>query len=65
MCKLNHVSKFIQLIGWTPLVELKIIVEKEEINVRLIAKMEAYQPLSSVKDRSALRFVTGQSATFP
>lgn len=56
--------EFIQLIGWTPLIELKRIVAKEGINVRLIGKMEAYQPLSSVKDRCALRFVTNKSYSF-
>jgi cysteine synthase len=45
-----------QLIGWTPLVELKKIAEKDGLGVRLVGKMECYQPLSSVKDRSALRF---------
>jgi cysteine synthase len=45
----------VQLIGWTPLIELKNIAEKDGIGARLIGKIEPYQPLSSVKDRSALR----------
>ncbi|XP_042454606.1 bifunctional L-3-cyanoalanine synthase/cysteine synthase D1-like [Zingiber officinale] len=53
----NIVSDITQLIGWTPLIELKRIVAKEGLNVRLIGKMETYQPLSSVKDRSALRMI--------
>lgn len=48
-------SNITQLIGWTPLIELKNIAEKEGIGARLIGKIEPYQPLSSVKDRSALR----------
>lgn len=43
--------------GWTPLVELKEIVQKEGLDVRIVGKLEFYQPLSSVKDRGALRFV--------
>lgn len=46
-----------QLIGWTPLVEMKNIAKKEGVQARLVGKMEAYQPLCSVKDRSALRCV--------
>ncbi|KAJ4808602.1 Cysteine synthase [Rhynchospora pubera] len=50
-------SNITQLIGWTPLVELKKIVQKDGLDVRLVGKMECYQPLSSVKDRSALRML--------
>lgn len=52
-------SKFsaFQLIGWTPLIELKNIAKKDGIDARLIGKIEPYQPLSSVKDRSALRWL--------
>ncbi|XP_048533453.1 cysteine synthase-like isoform X1 [Triticum urartu] len=46
-----------QLIGWTPLIELRNITEKDGIGARLIGKIEPYQPLSSVKDRSALRLI--------
>ncbi|XP_037455590.1 cysteine synthase-like isoform X1 [Triticum dicoccoides] len=46
-----------QLIGWTPLIELRNITEKDSIGARLIGKIEPYQPLSSVKDRSALRLI--------
>ncbi|GJN00911.1 hypothetical protein PR202_ga18138 [Eleusine coracana subsp. coracana] len=45
-----------QLIGWTPLIELKRIT-KNGIHARIIGKVEAYQPLCSVKDRSALRMI--------
>ncbi|KAM0944729.1 putative cysteine synthase [Dioscorea sansibarensis] len=46
-----------QLVGWTPLVELKEIVQKEGLDVRIVGKLEFYQPLSSVKDRTALRMI--------
>ncbi|VAI45608.1 unnamed protein product [Triticum turgidum subsp. durum] len=48
---------FGKLIGWTPLIELRNITEKDGIGARLIGKIEPYQPLSSVKDRSALRLI--------
>lgn len=49
---------FIQLIGWTPLIEMKKInASRRAAGVRLVGKMETYQPLSSVKDRTALGFV--------
>ncbi|KAK1286659.1 Cysteine synthase [Acorus calamus] len=55
---MEHIASSVtQLIGWTPLIELKRIVEKEELDVRLVGKLESYQPLSSVKDRSALRMI--------
>ncbi|KAM3195477.1 hypothetical protein ACQJBY_071545 [Aegilops geniculata] len=46
-----------QLIGWTPLIELKRIAGKEGVGARIVGKIEAYQPLCSVKDRSALRMI--------
>ncbi|XP_078176787.1 cysteine synthase, chloroplastic/chromoplastic-like isoform X2 [Carex rostrata] len=54
----EHIASNIsELIGWTPLVELKKIAQKDGLDVRLVAKLEFYQPLSSVKDRSALRMI--------
>jgi cysteine synthase A len=54
----EHIASDItQLIGWTPLVELKRIASKDGIDARIVGKVEAYQPLCSVKDRSALRFL--------
>jgi len=50
-----HVQRFLQLIGWTPLIELKRITGKDGVDARIVGKVEAYQPLCSVKDRSALR----------
>ncbi|KAM0876469.1 hypothetical protein ACQ4PT_036157 [Festuca glaucescens] len=53
----NIASNITELIGWTPLVEMKNIAKKDGIKARLVGKMEAYQPLCSVKDRSALRMI--------
>lgn len=39
------------------MIELKRIAEKDGVTARLIGKIEPYQPLCSVKDRSALRLV--------
>ncbi|KAF3333414.1 Cysteine synthase [Carex littledalei] len=57
-CTGEHIaSNMSELIGWTPLVELKKITQKVGLDARLVAKLEFYQPLSSVKDRSALRMI--------
>ncbi|KAJ4789094.1 Cysteine synthase [Rhynchospora pubera] len=54
----EHIASDVsELIGWTPLVELKKIADKDGLDARLVAKLEFYQPLSSVKDRSALRMI--------
>ncbi|KAJ4789095.1 Cysteine synthase [Rhynchospora pubera] len=57
-CTKEHIASDVgELIGWTPLVELKKISEKDGLDARLVAKLDFYQPLSSVKDRSALRMI--------
>lgn len=43
-----------QLIGHTPLFELTRMEEKYNLNARLLAKMEMFNPAGSVKDRVAL-----------
>ncbi|KAL6839650.1 hypothetical protein ACP4OV_030589 [Aristida adscensionis] len=53
-CATNDI---VQLIGWTPLVELKRIASKDGIDARIIGKVEAFQPLCSIKDRTALRMI--------
>uniref|UniRef100_A0A0D9WLY8 Tryptophan synthase beta chain-like PALP domain-containing protein n=1 Tax=Leersia perrieri TaxID=77586 RepID=A0A0D9WLY8_9ORYZ len=54
----EHIASDVtQLIGWTPLVELKRIANKDGVDARIVGKVEAYQPLCSVKDRSALRMI--------
>lgn len=55
--KENIVSDITQLVGWTPLIELKRIEQKDGVDARLVGKIESYQPLCSVKDRSALRMI--------
>eukprot|EP00250_Pteridium_aquilinum_P007588 c17265_g1_i1 orf=279-1325(-) len=46
-----------QLIGWTPLVELRNIAGKEGALARIVGKLECQQPLGSVKDRIALPMI--------
>ncbi|XP_052160572.1 cysteine synthase-like isoform X2 [Oryza glaberrima] len=54
----EHIATDItQLVGWTPLIELNRIVRKDGVNARIVGKLESYQPLCSVKDRSALRMI--------
>ncbi|MBQ1632625.1 MAG: pyridoxal-phosphate dependent enzyme, partial [Clostridia bacterium] len=42
-----------QLIGNTPLIELRRIEAKEQLGARLLAKLEYLNPAGSVKDRVA------------
>lgn len=56
----EHIASDItQLVGWTPLVELNRITGKgkDAMAARVVGKLELYQPLCSVKDRSALRMI--------
>ncbi|MCC8114595.1 MAG: cysteine synthase A [Bacteroidales bacterium] len=46
-----------QLVGNTPLVELRKIEEAEGLKARLLAKVEAFNPGGSVKDRVALAMI--------
>jgi len=41
-----------ELIGKTPLLNIKNYTNKEELNATILAKIEAFNPLSSVKDRA-------------
>lgn len=50
----NNVS---ELIGNTPLVELKCIEEKFQLNCRLLAKLEYLNPAGSAKDRVAKEMI--------
>ena len=43
-----------ELIGNTPLLELRRLTEKEDLSARILAKLEAANPAGSVKDRIAL-----------
>lgn len=42
-----------ELVGNTPIVELTAIEKKYELNARLFAKLECFNPTGSVKDRAA------------
>ncbi|MGI6512359.1 MAG: cysteine synthase A [Catenisphaera adipataccumulans] len=46
-----------QLIGHTPLLELTHIEKKHELNAKLFAKVEYFNPSGSVKDRIALSMI--------
>ena len=46
-----------ELIGHTPLIEFRTIEKQEDLKAKLIAKVEAFNPGSSVKDRIALAMV--------
>lgn len=50
-------SDITELIGKTPLVELKKYEEKYELKARLVAKLESFNPMSSAKDRVALEMI--------
>ena len=51
-----------QLIGRTPLLRLSNIERKENLNVRLLAKLESWNPAGSAKDRVALSMVNDAQA---
>ena len=46
-----------ELIGHTPLVELERYREKKQLGGRILAKLEAYNPAGSVKDRAVLNMI--------
>jgi cysteine synthase A len=48
---------FIDLVGGTPLVRLNKIVEKDNLKVNLLAKLEYFNPAGSVKDRIAKEMI--------
>jgi len=51
-------KKLTDLIGNTPLLELSNYEEKNSIEAKLIAKLEYFNPASSVKDRIAFAMIT-------
>lgn len=51
-----------QLIGKTPLLELKRYNEKHNLNAKIVAKLEYLNPAGSVKDRVALAMVEDAEA---
>ncbi len=52
----------LDLVGKTPLVELKRIEEKEGLQAKLIAKVESFNPAGSVKDRIAKAMIEDAEA---
>lgn len=51
-----------ELIGGTPLLELRRVAEAEGLNARLVAKVEFFNPGGSVKDRIALAMIEAAEA---
>lgn len=47
-----------ELIGNTPLIELKNYERTHGLNARILAKMESFNPAGSVKDRIAYAMIT-------
>lgn len=54
---MNLVRSVEELVGKTPLVELNRLKEKLGLQANLIAKIEAFNPTSSVKDRAAKQII--------
>ena len=52
----------LDLVGKTPLVELKRIEEKDGLQAKLIAKVESFNPAGSVKDRIAKAMIEDAEA---
>ena len=55
-------DSILDLVGKTPLVELKRIEEKEGLQAKLIAKVESFNPAGSVKDRIAKAMIEAAEA---
>ncbi|CAM6088947.1 unnamed protein product [Calypogeia fissa] len=55
-------SSVVDLIGWTPLVEINHITQKEGAYARIVAKVEGLNPGGSVKDRIALSMIEDAEA---
>lgn len=55
-------DSILDLVGKTPLVELKRIEEKEGLQAKLIAKVESFNPAGSVKDRIAKEMIEDAEA---
>ena len=52
-----------QLIGHTPLLELTHIEKQEDLKATILAKLEYFNPASSVKDRIAKKMIDDAEAT--
>ena len=56
-------SSIAELIGNTPLLELKNIQKKYGLNAQILAKLEGFNPAGSAKDRVALAMIEDAEAT--
>lgn len=54
---MNIYGNITELVGHTPIVELKKIVESEGVQAHIFAKLENYNPTGSMKDRVALAMI--------
>ena len=52
-----------ELVGNTPLVEVKNIEREEDLKARVLVKVEAFNPGGSVKDRIAKAMIEDAEAT--
>ena len=55
-------QKITDLIGNTPLLQLNNFASQKELGTNIIAKLESFNPASSVKDRIALAMVEDAEA---
>ena len=53
-------NSIVELIGKTPLLRLGNLTTKMRLNAEILAKCEMYNPLFSVKDRTALSMIEEQ-----
>lgn len=60
---MNIYTSVAQLIGGTPLLELKNFSKANNINATLVAKLESFNPAGSAKDRVALQMIEDAEAT--
>lgn len=51
-------KSLLELIGNTPLVQLDRFAREEKLNARILAKVESFNPLGSVKDRIGYALIT-------
>ena len=50
-------SSILDLVGNTPLIELKRLEEKYGLKAKLVAKVEFFNPAGSIKDRVGLEMI--------
>ncbi len=53
-------SSITELIGHTPLLELNRYEKEIEAKAKILAKLEFFNPIGSVKDRIALNMIEGK-----